>query len=190
MIGARRRIGHVLVDLGLATERQIAVAVAEQLNLRVVDLTTVAISAETVRLLPRSVALRLGMVVLSRTGNQLTLAVIDPTDVVALDDVRLHTGATELVVMVATESQVREHLTRVWSLSEDSSDLSTFFEESDARAPRRRPARGGRRRTDRAPGELSCSPTPSAPAPATSTSSRSATGCGSATASTACSATS
>jgi len=131
VIGARRRIGHVLVDLGLATERQIAVAVAEQLNLRVVDLTTVAVSPETVRLLPRSVALRLGMVVLSRTGSQLTLAVIDPTDVVALDDVRLHTGATELVVTVATESQVREHLTRVWSLSEDSSDLSTFFEESD-----------------------------------------------------------
>ena len=131
VIGARRRIGHVLVDLGLATERQIAVAVAEQLNLRLVDLTTVAVSPETVRLLPRSVALRLGMVVLSRTDNQLTLAVIDPTDVVALDDVRLHTGATELVVTVATESQVREHLTRVWSLSEDSSDLSTFFEETD-----------------------------------------------------------
>jgi type IV pilus assembly protein PilB len=131
VIGARRRIGHVLVDLGLATERQIAVAVAEQLDLRVVDLTTIAVSPETVRLLPRSVALRLGMVVLGRDGNQLTLAVIDPTDVVALDDVRLHTGATELVVTVSTESQVREHLIRVWSLSEDSSDLSTFFEESD-----------------------------------------------------------
>jgi type IV pilus assembly protein PilB len=131
VIGARRRIGHVLVDLGLASERQIAVAVAEQLDLRVVDLTTVAISPETVRLLPRSVALRLGMVVLSRTGNQLTLAVVDPTDVVALDDVRLHTGATELVVTVTTESQVRQHLIRVWSLSEDSSDVGSFFDESD-----------------------------------------------------------
>ena len=132
VIGNRRRIGHVLVDLGLATERQIAVAVADQLNLRVVDLSTVTVSPEAVRLLPRSVALRLGMVVLHRDGNQLTLAVVDPTDVVALDDVRLHTGATELVVAVATESQVREHLTRVWSLSEDSSDLSTFFEEYDS----------------------------------------------------------
>ena len=128
------------------------------------------------------------MVVLSRTGNQLTLAVIDPTNVVALDDVRLHTGATELVVTVATESQVREHLTRVWSLSEDSSDLSTFFEESDPAHHDDDPHARGRRRTDRPPGRLSCSPTPSTPAPATSTSSRSATACGSATASTACSA--
>ncbi len=129
--GTRRRLGHVLVELGIATDRQIAVAVGEQLNLQVVDLTTVAVSPETVRLLPRSVSQRLGMVVLSREGSRLTLAVADPTDVVALDDVRLHTGATELVVTVATESQVHDHLTRVWSLSEDSSDLSTIFEEAD-----------------------------------------------------------
>ena len=56
----------------------------------------------------------------------------DPTDVVALDDVRLHTGASELTVLVATETQVRDHLTRVWSLSEDSTDVTTYFDEIDA----------------------------------------------------------
>ncbi len=131
VLGARRRLGHVLVDLGLATERQIAVAVAEQLGLEVVDLTTVSVSPDAVRLLPRGVAQRLGMVVLSRDGDRLTVAVTDPTDVVGLDDVRLHTGAAELVVTVATATQVREHLTRIWSLSEDSDDLSTFFEDTD-----------------------------------------------------------
>ena len=76
------------------------------------------------------------MLILSKDGNRLTLAVSDPTDVVALDDVRLHTSATRLVVVVATESQVRDHLTRIWSLSEDSSDVSTFFEEADRRGGR------------------------------------------------------
>jgi type IV pilus assembly protein PilB len=70
------------------------------------------------------------MLVLSKEGRRLTLAASDPTDVVALDDVRLHTGATELVVMVATESQISDQLTRAWSLAEDSSDVSTFFEET------------------------------------------------------------
>ena len=131
MIGSRRRLGHVLVDLGMATERQIAEALGDQLRLEVVDLNKIAVSPESVRLLPRGVAQRLGMLILSKDGNWLTLAVSDPTDVVALDDVRLHTSATELVVVVATESQVRDHLTRIWSLSEDSSDVSTFFEEAD-----------------------------------------------------------
>jgi type IV pilus assembly protein PilB len=129
VIGSRRRLGHVMVDLGLATERQIADALADQLGIVVVDLNKVAIAPDTVRLLPRGAAHRLGMLVLSRTGGQVTVAAIDPTDVVALDDVRLHTAATELVVQVATESQVRDHLVRVWSLSEDATDVTTFFDD-------------------------------------------------------------
>ncbi|MGH8894520.1 MAG: GspE/PulE family protein, partial [Actinomycetes bacterium] len=135
VIGARRRLGHVLVDLGLASERQIAVALGEQLRLEVIDLNRVALSAECVRLLPRGVAQRLGILVIAREGNRLSVAASDPTDVVALDDVRLHTGVTDLTVLVATESQVRDHLVRVWSLSEDSSDMSTFFDETDVRPP-------------------------------------------------------
>jgi type IV pilus assembly protein PilB len=131
VVGARRRLGHVLVDLGLATERQIAEALGDQLGLPVVDLNTVAIAPETVRLLPRAVAHRLGVIVLSTSGREVTVAVVDPTDVVALDDARLHTRAAELRVTVATESQVRDHLVRVWSLSEDASDITTFFEEVD-----------------------------------------------------------
>ena len=130
VIGSRRRLGHVLVDLGVVTERQITEALADQLRLEVVDLNRVVISPESVRLLPRGVGRRLGMLILSMEGRRLTMAASDPTDVVALDDVRLHTGATELVVMVATESQISDQLTRAWSLAEDSSDVSTFFEET------------------------------------------------------------
>jgi type IV pilus assembly protein PilB len=130
VIGSRRRLGHVLVDMGVVTERQITEALADQLRLEVVDLNRVVISPESVRLLPRGVGRRLGMLILSMEGRRLTLAASDPTDVVALDDVRLHTGATELVVMVATESQISDQLNRAWSLAEDSSDVSTFFEET------------------------------------------------------------
>jgi type IV pilus assembly protein PilB len=130
VIGSRRRLGHVLVDLGVVTERQITEALADQLRLEVVDLNRVVISPEAVRMLPRGVGRRLGMLILSRDGRRLTLAASDPTDVVALDDVRLHTGATELVVMVATESQISDHLTRAWSLAEDPTDGSTFFVET------------------------------------------------------------
>ena len=132
IIGSRRRLGHVLVDLGMATERQIADALAGQLRLEVADLSRVAIAPEVVRMLPRGVAQRLGVVVLERTPERMTVAVTDPTDVVALDDLRLHTGATELTLLVATETQVREHLNRVWSLSEDSGDVTTYFDDIDA----------------------------------------------------------
>ena len=149
VIGSRRRLGHVLVDMGFCTEKQIAAALGEQLHLQVVDLRQIALSPETVRLLPRSVAQRLGILIVSREGTHLAVAVSDPTDVVAMDDVRLHTGATELTVLVATETQVRDHLARVWSLAEDASDVSMFFEEQQASAPE--PADPGAGNIDDAP---------------------------------------
>jgi type IV pilus assembly protein PilB len=130
----RKKLGAVVIELGLATEREVATALAEALKLPLVDLGRTMAQPEAVRLLPRAVAERAGVLVLSseRNGAKLTVATGDPTNVMALDDVKLYTGAAELVVLVATESQVRDHLARSWSLSEDSSDVHTLFEAMDS----------------------------------------------------------
>ena len=127
----RKRLGQVVIDLGLATERQVAEALAEALGLPLVDLGRTMAVPEAVKLLPRAVAERSGLLIMERNGNRITVATADPTNVVALDDVKLYTGATELNVLVATDSQVRDHLARSWSLSEDSSDVHTLFEDID-----------------------------------------------------------
>jgi type IV pilus assembly protein PilB len=126
----RRRLGTVVIQAGMATEHEVAQALAEALRLPLVDLGRTIVEPEAVRLLPRAVAERGGVLVLAseRNGARITVATGDPTNVVALDDVRLHTGAAELVVLVATDSQVRDHLARSWSLSEDASDMDTLFE--------------------------------------------------------------
>jgi type IV pilus assembly protein PilB len=124
----RRRLGTVVIDLGLATERQVAEALAEALGLELVDLGRTIVVPEHVRSLPRAVAERSGVLILNREGQRLKIATADPTNIVALDDVKLYTGATELHVVVATDSQVRDHLGRAWSLSEDSTDMNTLFE--------------------------------------------------------------
>ncbi len=128
--GPRKRLGVLVVDHGFATEREVAEALAEALSLPLVDLGRTMAEPEAVRLLPQVVAERAGVLILrsERGGTRVTIATADPTNVVALDDVRLYTGATELVVLVATASQVRDHLVRSWSLSGDSSDVHTLFE--------------------------------------------------------------
>ncbi|HWH28188.1 MAG TPA: ATPase, T2SS/T4P/T4SS family [Mycobacteriales bacterium] len=128
---SRKRLGQVVIDMGLATERQVAEALAEALGLPLVDLGRTMVVPEAVKLLPRAVAERSGVLVMERNGNRITVATADPTNVVALDDVKLYTGATELNVLVAPDSQVRDHLSRSWSLSEDSSDVHTLFEDMD-----------------------------------------------------------
>jgi type IV pilus assembly protein PilB len=125
----RLRLGRVVVERGHADERQIANALAGALGLQLVDLSHRPLDPEMIRLLPRPVAERLNVLVLSKEDRRITVATADPTNVVALDDVRLYTGATELQLVVATETQVREQLGRGWSLSEDNRDVTGLFED-------------------------------------------------------------
>jgi type IV pilus assembly protein PilB len=127
----RRRLGAVIIDAGFASDRQIAEALATSLGLNVTDLGQLPISPEIVRILPRAVAERSNLLILERAGNKVVVATSDPTNIVAIDDVKLYTDATDVQVLVATDGQVRDHLARAWSLSEDSSDVSTMFEEID-----------------------------------------------------------
>jgi type IV pilus assembly protein PilB len=125
----RRRLGAVIIGSGFATEREIAEALAEALGLPLVDLGRTLVVPDAARLLPRPVADRSGVLVLEKNDNRLTVATADPTNVMALDDVKLYTGISDLKVVVATESQVRDHLARAWSLSEDASDVHTMFQD-------------------------------------------------------------
>ncbi|MCA1711324.1 MAG: Flp pilus assembly complex ATPase component TadA [Actinobacteria bacterium] len=127
----RKRLGSVVIEAGYASEKQVAVALAEALNLQVLDLNEFQIVPEVVRLLPRAVAERSNLILLSRAGNSVTVATSDPTNIVALDDVKLYTDALEVTVRVSTETQVRDHLARAWSLSEDSSDVGAMFDQVD-----------------------------------------------------------
>ena len=130
----RKKLGAMVIELGMATERQIAEALAEALALPLVDLGRTVVVPEAVRSLPRAVAERAGVLVTQRDGGRLTVATADPTNVLAIDDVKLYTGASEVHVVVALDSQVRDHLARAWSLSEDASDVSTMFEETQEQA--------------------------------------------------------
>ena len=110
VVGSRRRLGHILNDLGFTGEREIAEALADALSLDFVDLSHTSVYPDVVRLLPRMVAERVGVLPLSRDGRTLTIAMADPTNVLAIDDVRLYTGAALVHVVVAPESQVTSEL--------------------------------------------------------------------------------
>lgn len=131
--GPRKRLGKVLVELRLTDERALAVALASQLGLSYLDLSRMVPVPDVVRLLPQGVAERSQILVVERTEAGLVVTVADPTNVLALDDVKLHTGAGALIVMVSPESQIREHLARAWSLGGvgGGASASTLVEDDD-----------------------------------------------------------
>ncbi len=129
--GIRRRLGQVITDLEMASEREVAECLGDLLGLTMVDLSKTVPAPDVVRSLPRQIAERTRTLVLDRKGNALVVATADPTNVLALDDVRLHTRSAELTVMVATDSQIREQINRAWALGQDSAQVAALTEEED-----------------------------------------------------------
>ena len=113
--------------MGFATEAQVAQALARALGFELVDLSRTPMSPEAARLVPRDMAEREGVLVLQQNGKQITVAVSDPTNLLALDDVRFHTGAGNLRVVIATNTQLHEQLRRAWTLA-DNNDVASLFD--------------------------------------------------------------
>jgi type IV pilus assembly protein PilB len=128
--GRRMRLGPLLVELGHVSDRQIATALAAALNLELIDLGAGPLNGDIARVLPQSVAIRhLVLPVRRSDSGVLTIACADPTNVVALDDVKVYSGHPDITIAVAAESQVRDAISRIWSLSADSADVQLMLEE-------------------------------------------------------------
>jgi type IV pilus assembly protein PilB len=86
------QLGRILVDLGHVTERDVLRAQAEQLGIPFLELDRTSVDEDVAKAIPQSVVQRYNAVPIRRTGNRLTVAMADPTNVFALDDIRLITG--------------------------------------------------------------------------------------------------
>jgi len=86
------QLGRILVDLGHVSEQDVLRAHADQLGIPFLDLDQTSVDEDVAKAIPQSVVQRYNAVPIRRTGNRLTVAMADPTNVFALDDIRLITG--------------------------------------------------------------------------------------------------
>jgi type IV pilus assembly protein PilB len=100
-----------LVHLGAVSEQQITSALSKQYGVPSIDFSTVEIDENVTRLVPREVAQKYCVVPVSRRGATLTLAMADPANVYAMDDIKFVTGFT-IEPVVASEVSVRQAIER------------------------------------------------------------------------------
>ncbi len=86
------RLGYTLVKLGMVGEEEVVAALSRQYGVPAVNLASLEIDEEVLRLIPREVAQRYCVLPISRVGTTLTLAMADPANVYAIDDIKFVTG--------------------------------------------------------------------------------------------------
>ena len=102
-----QRLGDVLIQHGFITEAQLIDALRVQLGVDFIDLTAVSIPVELARYVPRNIAKKYGVVPVKLVQDRLYLAMHDPLDFVAQDEVKT-ASRKRVVPMIATRRAVEQ----------------------------------------------------------------------------------
>ncbi|HXT12832.1 MAG TPA: ATPase, T2SS/T4P/T4SS family [Candidatus Angelobacter sp.] len=103
------RLLKLILEKAYVSEQDMAVCMGRVLNTPPINLSRVGISLEIAELLPREIALNHKVVPVSRLDNKLFLAMADPLNVLALDDVKRITRL-EVAPLIASEKAIIEKL--------------------------------------------------------------------------------
>ena len=123
------RLGFNLVKLGLISDDMITAVLSRQYGIPSVNLDLFNIEPSVISLIPQEVAQKHSVLPLSRVGATLTLAMVDPTNVFAMDDVKFMTGLNVEPVVVA-EGSVQQAIAKYYGTSREIELASTASEEA------------------------------------------------------------
>ncbi len=122
-----RSLGRVLVDAGVLTEGQLVAALATQIGIDFVDLAEVVIDGSAAALVPGSVCRRNTLIPVCFEGGRLKVAMADPANVIALDDLRRITHL-DIRPVVATRSDVIAAIDRTYRADEELVSLTSAID--------------------------------------------------------------
>jgi type IV pilus assembly protein PilB len=132
--GPNSRLGSTLVHLGFVSDEEVTNFLSRQYGVPAINLQYFEIDSSVVKLIPEETAKRYQILPLSRVGASLTIAMVDPTNVFAMDDIKFMTGFN-IEPVVASESAIMEAIDKAYGGSQQESNvdelLASMGDEAD-----------------------------------------------------------
>jgi type IV pilus assembly protein PilB len=139
--GSGARLGHELARLGYIEENELTSFLSKQYGVPSVNLESIEIPTEVLKLVTRDVVTRHQVIPINKTGNTLMVAMADPSNVYAIDDIKFGTNLS-IDVVVASEQAISEAIEKYYSsevsfdevmmdfdMDEEDVDFSEDYEE-------------------------------------------------------------
>ncbi len=112
------RLASALVKLGFLSDEDVTNFLSRQYGVPAINLSYFEIDPAVVKLIPYETAKRYQILPLSRVGASLTIAMVDPTNVFAMDDIKFMTGFN-IEPVVASESSILEGIEKAYGVSKE-----------------------------------------------------------------------
>ncbi|HEV3253655.1 MAG TPA: type IV-A pilus assembly ATPase PilB [Candidatus Acidoferrales bacterium] len=122
------RLGTCLVNLGLVSDEDITAVLSRQYGVPSINLKFYEVDPAVIKLVPQETAVRYQIVPLSRVGSTLTIAMTDPTNVFAMDDIKFMTGFN-VEPVVASESAISEAIHKFYGEAESVEELDKVMKD-------------------------------------------------------------
>ncbi len=123
-----KSLARTLIEMGIVSEAKLTEVLAQHLGLEFVDLATYRVDLTAVALLDEKMAQRHLTIPLAFDGDTLIIAMADPTNIFALDDVKMSTGH-QVMPVVATKSDIEDAIRTYYRESGDGMEKADEFAE-------------------------------------------------------------
>jgi len=133
------RLGNALVKLGFLSDDEVTVVLSQQYGVPSINLNYFEVDPGVTKLIPMETALKFQVLPLSRVGSSLTLAMVDPTNVFAMDDIKFMTGFN-IEPVVASETAIAEAIKKNYGSIEEQErkreleEIVSFIDEAENEA--------------------------------------------------------
>jgi type IV pilus assembly protein PilB len=125
------RLGTCLMKLGFISDDEITGVLSRQYGVPSINLKYYEVDANVIKLIPQDTAVRYQIVPLSRVGSTLTIAMTDPTNVFAMDDIKFMTGFN-VEPVVASETAIAEAISKFYGEAQSEEELTKVMKDLSA----------------------------------------------------------
>src|SRR3979409_1316939 len=124
-------LGTCLMKLGFISDDEITGVLSRQYGIPSINLKYYEVDASVIKLIPQDTAVRYQIVPLSRVGSTLTIAMTDPTNVFAMDDIKFMTGFN-VEPVVASETAIAEAISKFYGEVQSGEELDKVMKDLSA----------------------------------------------------------
>lgn len=125
-----KKLGELLIDEGYIQESQIIEVLEFQLGIPHLDLKKYHIHADIPRLISERLAKRLSLIPVKKEGGKLIVAMTDPLNIFAIDDVKIATGL-EIIPAIATRQNIEDAIARYYGKESAEEAIKDFGKDYD-----------------------------------------------------------
>ncbi|MCB0319444.1 MAG: type IV-A pilus assembly ATPase PilB [Bdellovibrionales bacterium] len=123
-------IGSFIAQLGFVTDSDIADIVSQQYGVPIIELADYSIEDEVLQMIPQNLAIKHGLIPLVQKGESLTVAMVDPSNIVALNDIKFITGL-DIQIVLAKESELKSRQEKLFETQVEYDSILDDYNDQD-----------------------------------------------------------